>query len=195
MVGVGIVKLCKDFTKIENYENAVNDTTRIWDCHHRLETHNSDGERRIVDLTASELKALNMYFNRPADELIFLTKAEHSTLHKHSEETRQKISNSLKGRKASEETKRKMSEAKKGNRYSKGKHRSEESKQKMSEAHKGKTLSEETKRKMSEARKGKKLGTHSDEWKRKISVSMKGHKVSEETKRKISEANKGKRHS
>ena len=77
----------------------------------------------------------------------------------------------------SDETKQKMSEALKGKSKSKGmsgrKH-SDETKQKMSEALKGKKPSNETKKKMSEAQKGKKRGKMSDEHKRKISLAKKG---------------------
>ena len=101
------------------------------------------------------------------------------------------------GTKHSEETKQKMSEAKKGKKHPMyGKKFSEEHKLKMSEAHKGIKLSEETKRKMSEANKGKK---RSKETKQKISKALKGktpwikgRKLSEETKMKISESHKGK---
>lgn len=68
---------CKDdVSKIENYEKAMNDTTQTWHCHHRLETF--DGER---SRPAYYLIMCNMYFNRPADELIFLTPSEHQRLH------------------------------------------------------------------------------------------------------------------
>jgi hypothetical protein len=46
-----------------------------------LETHNSDGERRLVDLTSKELIALGMYYNRPASELTFMTTYNHEMLH------------------------------------------------------------------------------------------------------------------
>ena len=59
------VYCCEDVSKIENYEVAVNSPEK-WVCHHRLETHNSDGERRLVDLTSTELKALDVYYHRPA---------------------------------------------------------------------------------------------------------------------------------
>ena len=123
------------------------------------------------------------------------------------EETRKKISKSLKGNKnakgcvRSEETKKKLSEAHKGKSglWNKGKTFSKEHKRKLSEAHKGKPswtkgkhLSEETKRKISEAQKGKKRGHLSEEYKKKLSEACKGWHHSEETKRKISEVTKGK---
>lgn len=130
---------CYEIENVENYEKAKADDFKGWECHHRLETHNSDGERRLTDITFEELIALCMYYHRPASELIFLTKGEHQSLHK-------------KGKTKSEETKRKMSEAKKGKTGRSGelngfygKKHSEETKRKISEAHK---------RKISEALKG-----------------------------------------
>lgn len=72
---------CEDISLIENYDVAISDENIVWICHHRLETHTGDGERRLVDLYSKELKALNMYYNRPACELIFLKKVEHNKLH------------------------------------------------------------------------------------------------------------------
>ena len=92
----------------------------------------------VVDIKFEELIALGTYYHRPAYELIFLTKKEHSLLHK-----------SRKGKHHTEETRRKISEAHKGMKYS------EEYKRKLSEAQKGRRHSEETKKKMSEAKKGK----------------------------------------
>lgn len=98
---------------------------------------------------------------------------------KHSEETKKKISQSLKGKIVSEESKKKMSEAQHrffengGVSPFKGKHHTEESKKKLSESNRGKTAwnkgtkgvmkswikgkhhTEESKKKMSEAKKGK----------------------------------------
>lgn len=68
--------------QIENYELAKKDNFDGWCIHHRLETHNSDGQRRLVNLSRVELKALDMYYNRPASELVFLTKSEHTKLHR-----------------------------------------------------------------------------------------------------------------
>ena len=146
-----VKKFCRDdISMIENYENAINDKTQVWDCHHRRETIYS----------AKELIDIGEYYNRPACELIFLTKSEHTRLHHlgkhHSAETRHKISesnsgekNPLFGKHHSAEARKKMSESKKG------KHRSEETRKKISEAKKGKHRSAETRNKMSEARKGK----------------------------------------
>ena len=137
-----IAQYCKDYENIENYEAAKKDNFKCWDCHHRLETHNSDGERRAVDITASELKALGLYWNRPADELIFLTTSEHAILHqkgKHrSEETRNKISEANKGKHFSEEHKRNISEGQRGEKnHNYGKPKSNETKNKLSNAFKG----------------------------------------------------------
>ena len=111
-----------------------------------------------------------------------------------SEETRQKMSEALKGRTFSEEAKQKISEALKGNTRSEEtrqkiseakQNMSEETKQKMSEAKKGRKLSEEHIQKMREARKGK---THTEETKQKMSAAHKGKTLSKETKQKLSEA-------
>ena len=130
-------RYCKNYQDIENYEKAKVDDFIGWECHHRLETHTPDGKRRDVDIPHKELKALGMYYNRPAEELIFLTSREHNAYRK--------------GRHLSEEHRNKIREAKKGNKNSLGKKHREESKKKMREAHKGKKMSEETRRKMSEA--------------------------------------------
>ena len=75
-------RICEDVTKVENYELAFADNFKNWVMHHRLETHNSDGEKRLVQITAEELKALDMYYNSPAEELIWLTRAEHINIHR-----------------------------------------------------------------------------------------------------------------
>jgi hypothetical protein len=147
---------CNDFENIENYDKAKADNFKGWHCHHRLETHNSDGERRLVDISHKELKALNMYYHRPANELIFLSDKEHLRLHNkgnqyhkgmhHSEDAKKKMSESLKGKPSgmkgkhlSDVAKEKISEAKKGKPSTfKGKHHSEEAKKKKSELFKGK---------------------------------------------------------
>lgn len=121
---------CTEPEKIENFEKALADNFVGWEVHHRLETHNSDGERRLVDITMAELKALDMYYNRPASELIYLTKAEHLKLHHTG-------NHYTLGKPLSDETKKKISEATKGRTtWNKGKQFSEAAKKKMSENHK-----------------------------------------------------------
>ena len=67
-----VKKFCKDdFSLIENYDKAIADNTQTWVCHHRRETIYS----------AKELIEIGEYYNRPACELIFLTKTEHRRLH------------------------------------------------------------------------------------------------------------------
>ena len=145
---------CKDYENIENYDKAKADNFKGWHCHHRLETHTSDGGRRPVDISVAELQALGMYYNRPAEELIFLPRSEHNAFNKGRPGPN-------KGKKFSEEARRKMAEAKKGKPSpNKGKCFSEEAKKKMSESHKGKHLSEETRRKMRAANRIKNIGKH-----------------------------------
>ena len=80
--GSYLSKYCiDDITHIENYFKAKADGFKGWQCHHRLETHTSDGLLREVYLTASELIYLNMYYNRPAEELILMKTDEHRRLH------------------------------------------------------------------------------------------------------------------
>ena len=75
--------ICNTPDLIENYDKVIADTERTWECHHRLETHSSDGKKRLTNLTKRELIALGMYYDRPPEELIFLTKTEHRRLHPH----------------------------------------------------------------------------------------------------------------
>ena len=87
----------EDISLIENYEQAINDKTQTWDCHHRKETDEN--------ISVPELIKLDLYFNRPANELIFLTPTEHRSLHTYL---------TFKGKPKSKEWKKKMSEANKG---------------------------------------------------------------------------------
>ena len=175
----GYKQYCKDYENIENYDKAKADNFVGWDCHHRLETHTPDGKRRDVDVSHKELKALGMYYHRPAEELIFLTRREHNAFNK--------------GKKHTEETKKKIGAASKGNKNALGYRHTDEAKNKIAEAMKGENNpfygrhhTEESKRKNAEAHKGKHLGkdnpfygkTHSEEVKKRISeknkVKMKG---------------------
>src|SRR5574344_897664 len=143
---------CSHIENIENYELAKADNFVDWDIHHRLETHNSDGVLRPVYLSAKELKALGMYYNRPASELIYMKRDEHARLHnngKHfSDETRAKLREAWKHRApVSAETRAKQSAA------NRGKHPSDETRAKIGAAHRDRHPSEETRAKLSNAAK------------------------------------------
>ena len=64
---------CEDISLIENYDKAINDNTQTWHCHHRLEIELNKSRQELINL--------NLYNNRPANELIFLTNSEHKALH------------------------------------------------------------------------------------------------------------------
>lgn len=101
---------------------------------------------------------------------------------KHSRETKQKISNSCKGRIVSSETLLKMSKASKGNKNNTGRKFSTEHRQKMSNARKGFKPSAASVEKSAAGHRGIK---YSSEIRQKLSDSHKGSKHTEETKRKI----------
>ena len=123
-------KYCKNYQDIENYEKAKKANFIGWECHHRLETHTPEGERRIVDITKKELISLGMYYNRPAEELIFLPRSEHRLYQR--------------GKRPSVGTRKKMREAHLGQiPWNKGKHtqpKSDETRRRMSESNKGKNI-------------------------------------------------------
>lgn len=58
---------------IKNYDKAINDKEHYYLLHHINE----------LTFTREELIMMNMYYNRPASEFIFLTHAEHRHLHKY----------------------------------------------------------------------------------------------------------------
>ena len=58
---------------IENYYRAVTDKTQTWHCHHKLEISLQRSKKELIEL--------NLYYNRPANELIFMTPQEHYALH------------------------------------------------------------------------------------------------------------------
>ena len=71
----------EDISLIENYQEAINDNTQTWHCHHRLEIELNKSKKELINM--------NLYYNRQASELIFLTKKDHMSLH-------QKINNNFK---------------------------------------------------------------------------------------------------
>lgn len=117
---------------IENYAQAVADKEHIWDCHHRLEVQG--GFTNSVKL----LKKCDMYWNQPAERLIFLRRDEHLRLHIRLRNKGNEYSKGKKNRLGhhhSDETRRKISEARTGKNHPNfGKHLSEETRRKISEA-------------------------------------------------------------
>jgi hypothetical protein len=94
--------ICReDISLVENYDKAIADTTQTWILHHRDEIRELPSGM-IARRSAEELMENGRYYDCPANELIFLTPAEHTSLHHKgkvfSEETLKKMSNSLKGR-------------------------------------------------------------------------------------------------
>ena len=99
----------EDITKIENYYIAVADQTQTWICHHKLEFQNGHENSKKFLITN------NLYYYRPANELVFMTKSEHNRLHfcgkPKSDITRLKISASQKGKPKSATARANMSKA------------------------------------------------------------------------------------
>ena len=99
---------CKeDISLIENYNEAIN-SNKQYDCHHRLETELNVSKQYLIDN--------NLYLNRPASELKFVTSKMHNNLHDAGSTTRFGASkgHSNKGKHLSDATKAKMSAAQKG---------------------------------------------------------------------------------
>lgn len=110
MIGLKRIKrYCRDdISKIENYEQAINDT-ETWVCHHRLGL-TLDGEKAC---TKEDLIRFGMYYNRPYFELIFLPKKEHDALHSkaRTEELCLITKEKIKGKPFTEEHKQRIREA------------------------------------------------------------------------------------
>lgn len=177
---------CEDISLIENYEIAINSSEK-YSLHHRLEIQND----KI--LSKENLVSMNLYYHRPAKELIFLTDCEHKRLHNTnmSESHKKKLCDSLKNHIVSQETRDKISKANTG--ISKNK---------------GAIRSIETRLKISKSKLGKKINLSNEELKRRSNYLKKnnpsknrdmfginnphyGVKVPEEQKRRQSEKMKG----
>ena len=126
---------CEDFRLIENYELAINDTTQMWECHHRGEV------LPCGRFSRDDLKKFGLYYKRPTAELIFLTSTAHRLLHfkgvprgPMSEANKKAISEAKKGIPLSEAHKKAVSDGLKGVLLS------EAHKKALSEAHSKKIL-------------------------------------------------------
>ena len=76
------LKYCREIERVENFKEAEKDNFEGWVVHHRYETETSDGNPRSQELLSDELKALGMYYDRPANELIFMRRSEQTEEHK-----------------------------------------------------------------------------------------------------------------
>lgn len=175
MISKKTYKFCsEDIILIENAELAINDKNEIWHCHHRLETHDENGKPREKHISSLELIKNDLYFNRPANELILLPQREHMRLH-NTGKNNNMYGVHLKrqyGREVSAETRQKISTA------NKGKVRTQEFKDRIRLINLGRKHTSLTKEKISEAKKGIKHHMygkhHSEESKRKIAMYGKG---------------------
>lgn len=100
-----LLEYCKEYQKIENYELAKADNFKGWEIHHRLEL-TLDGEHAY---TKDDLVKMNMYYNRPHFELIFLTRSEHRRLHHNTAYYKNIMSKVKKGHKVDNVTRSKLS--------------------------------------------------------------------------------------
>ena len=133
-----VKKYCEDYTKIENYDEALKSPLK-YDLHHRREISENKSRKQLI--------AENLYYHRPPEELVFLEHGEHIRLHQEGE------NNPMFGKNLSAETRQKISEAQKGEKsYMYGKNLSVETRKRMSNAKKN--MSAETRQRMSEAKKG-----------------------------------------
>lgn len=180
----------EDISEIENYEQAVNDKTQTWHCHHKLEIQGQ------FQNSPALLKRCGLYYHVPAWQLIFLTRSEHTRLHKlgnhHSEESRKKMSIALKGKFCGERNHRFGKPP-----WNKGKHLSEETKKKLSLSHNGEKNHMFGKR----GEKSPWFGRHhSEESRKKMSISRSGEKnhmfgkhMSAETRKMVSDRKIGRK--
>jgi len=109
---------CEDISLVENFDIASR-SEEVYEFHHRKETDLGVSRKWLVEH--------NLYYHRPASELILLTSSEHTKLHmttnppwlgkKLTEEHKKKISKAHTGKKLSAETRRKMSEQRQANPY------------------------------------------------------------------------------
>ena len=134
---------CEDISKIYGYKEALADKENMWECHHCLG----------LVWTMEQLIEMGLYYNQPAERLMFVTRSQHKQLHYITGETQKKLSVSRKGKQPNkgkifnDEWKNHLSESKKGQK------RSEKQRKNISNALKGKPKSEEARKNMSEAAK------------------------------------------
>lgn len=220
MISKTIYEICSgNICDIENFEKAFNDLTQVWHCHHRLETHDINGNKISPNLTPKQLKERNLYYKRPPEELIFLTKAEHNRIHSercksygfkghhHTEESKQKNSLSHVGKTQSDEQKQKHSETMKQY-YQDHPELRQNLSQRMNELSKDPTFIQrisdgvkkhyeehpEARQAISDRLKGREYSEEEYAAHQAHYEARRGTHLSEETKKKIGDGNRGKVH-
>lgn len=114
MIGRRTKLYCKDdISQIENYDKAISDKEHIWECHHRDEVKILPSGIKVVR-SKEDLIEAGRYYNCPANELIFLTKQEHTHIHLSCKEIQDKATNSRTGLKRSDNYKKEQSIRMKG---------------------------------------------------------------------------------
>ena len=68
---------CEPLSHIENYEEAKKDNFKGWIIHHRLELTDTGEFLHHPE----DLMLLGVYWKRPAKELIFMRRSEHTSIH------------------------------------------------------------------------------------------------------------------
>ncbi len=176
---------------ISNSKNKLNDSPHLYNS---IKKYGMDNFKFEVIAQTSSFSVCNYLEETYIEELNTLDRMFGYNIkkggdnHKMSNDTKNKLSESHKGKKLSQDTKDKISEALKGNKRRLGKKCSQETKNKLSESRKGKKLSQESKDKISKSMKGREF---SQETKSKMSKSAMGKKHSQETKDKMSKTRKG----
>lgn len=121
MISKETYRYCKDdLSLVENYQSAIN-SDKWWDLHHRRELDDSGN----LVMTRNQLRKAKLLYHQPANELIFLERSVHRSIHAKSlkgirvcsEETRAKIAKKHLGMKASAEIKQKLSAMRKGTKF------------------------------------------------------------------------------
>ena len=85
----------EDISLIDNYHEAISDQTKMWDIHHRRECD----ENGKTLFTKKQLIEMNLYYNRPASELVFVTRSMHNKLHREMRVKGGKIGGKIGGKK------------------------------------------------------------------------------------------------
>ena len=189
------IKACKDGIAPRRYDNAsreiqkslkYNTNPEATVRHHLMDTPEQIAYNNAhYELWGFEIDESGNEHFEYGKYVIFVTKKEHTEIHKNSEETRKKISMSNKGRPCPESIKEMFRQMYKGRRLCPPV--SDETRRKISLANKGKKRSQEFKDHLKEINSGKRNPMYGK------SPANKGKPMSDEQKKKIGEANRGKK--